>query len=158
MLASASNAIIIGFSVKEDANALKLAAQEGIDIRNYDIIYDILDDIEKTMLGLLQPELQEIETGRAEVRQIFTIGKTNKIAGCYVLEGKIVRNKTAVVERAGKELFKGNLDMLKRFKEDAKEVAAGYECGVSFDKFNNLEEGDIIISYTTKEIERKVLV
>jgi len=158
MLASASNAIIIGFSVKEDANALKLAAQEGIDIRNYEIIYDILDDIEKTMLGLLQPELQEIEMGRAEVRQIFTIGKTNKIAGCYVLEGKIIRNKIAVVERAGKELFKGNLDMLKRFKEDAKEVAAGYECGVSFDKFNNLEEGDIIISYTTKEIERKVLV
>lgn len=158
MLASASNAIIIGFSVKEDANAAKLAAQEGIDIRNYDIIYDILDDIEKTMLGLLQPEVQEIETGRAEVRQIFTIGKTNKIAGCYVLEGKLIRNKTAVVERAGKEIFKGNLDMLKRFKEDAKEVMAGYECGVSFNKFNDLEEGDIIIGFTTKEIERKVLI
>jgi len=158
MLASASNAIIIGFSVKEDSNATKLAAQEGVDIRNYEIIYDILDDIEKTMLGLLQPEVQEIETGRAEVRQIFTIGKTNKIAGCYVLEGKIIRNKTAVVEREGKEIFKGNLDMLKRFKEDAKEVLAGYECGVSFDKFNDLTEGDIIISYTTKEIERKVLI
>ena len=158
MLASASNAIIIGFSVKEDANAAKLAAQEGIDIRSYEIIYDILDDIEKTMLGLLQPEVQEIETGRAEVRQIFTIGKTNKIAGCYVLEGKIIRNKTAVVERGGKEIFKGNLDMLKRFKEDAKEVASGYECGISFNKFNDLEEGDIIIGYTTKEIERKVLI
>ncbi len=158
MLASASNAIIIGFSVKEDANASKLAAQEGVDIRNYEIIYEILDDIEKTMLGLLQPEVQEIETGRAEVRQIFTIGKTNRIAGCYVLEGKIVRNKTAVVEREGKEIFKGNLDMLKRFKEDAKEVLAGYECGISFNKFNDLAEGDIIISYTTKEVERKVLV
>ena len=158
MLASASNAIIIGFSVKEDANAAKLAAQEGIDIRNYDIIYEILDDIEKTMLGLLNPEVQEIETGRAEVRQIFTIGKINKIAGCYVLEGKMVRNKTAAVLRDGKELFKGNLDMLKRFKEDAKEVAAGYECGISFNKFNDIEEGDVIVSYTTKEIERKVLV
>ena len=158
MLASASNAIIIGFSVKEDAIATKLAAQEGVDIRNYDIIYDILDDIEKTMLGLLQPELQEIETGRAEVRQIFTIGKTNKIAGCYVLDGKIVRNKIATVLRNGEEIFKGNLDMLKRFKEDAKEVLAGYECGISFNKFNNLEEGDIIVSYTTKEIERKVLI
>ncbi len=157
MLASASNAIIIGFSVKEDANATKLAAQEGVDIRNYEIIYEILDDIEKTMLGLLQPELQEIEVGRAEVRQIFTVGKTNKIAGCYVLDGKIVRNKTAVVERGGAEIFKGNLDMLKRFKEDAKEVLAGYECGVSFNKFNDIMEGDIIISYTTKEIERKVL-
>ncbi len=158
MLASASNAIIIGFSVKEDANAAKLAAQEGVDIRSYDIIYEILDDIEKTMLGLLNPEVQEIETGRAEVRQIFTIGKTNKIAGCYVLEGKVVRNKIAVVQRDGKEIYKGNLDMLKRFKEDAKEVAAGYECGISFSKFNDLAEGDIIISYTTKEIERKVLV
>ncbi len=158
MLASASNAIIIGFSVKEDANASKLAAQEGIDIRNYEIIYEILDDIEKTMLGLLQPEVQEIEVGRAEVRQIFTIGKTNKIAGCYVLEGKIIRNKLASIERDGKEIYKGNLDMLKRFKEDAKEVAAGYECGVSFNKFNDLAEGDVIISYTTKEIERKVLV
>ena len=158
MLASASNAIIIGFSVKEDANAAKLAAQEGVDIRSYDIIYEILDDIEKTMLGLLNPEVQEIETGRAEVRQIFTIGKINKIAGCYVLEGKVVRNKIAVVERDGKEIYKGNLDMLKRFKEDAKEVAAGYECGISFSKFNDLAEGDIIISYTTKEIERKVLV
>ncbi|MCQ2958130.1 MAG: translation initiation factor IF-2 [Candidatus Gastranaerophilales bacterium] len=157
MLASASNAIIIGFSVKADANIMKLAQQEGIDVRNYEIIYDILDDIEKTMLGLLQPELQEIETGRAEVRQIFTIGKTGKIAGCYVLDGKLIRNKTAVVERGGKEIFKGNLDMLKRFKEDAKEVLAGYECGVSFDKFNDLEEGDLIISYTTKEIERKTL-
>ena len=158
MLASASNAIIIGFSVKEDANAAKLAAQEGVDIRSYEIIYEILDDIEKTMLGLLQPEVQEIETGRAEVRQIFTIGKTNKIAGCYVLDGKIIRNKTAAVLRDGKEIFKGNLDMLKRFKEDAKEVAAGYECGVSFNKFNDLQENDIIVSYTTKEIERKVLI
>jgi len=157
MLASASNAIIIGFSVKEDAGATRLAAQEGVNIRSYEIIYEILDDIEKTMLGLLQPEVQEIEVGKAEIRQIFTIGKTNKIAGCYVLDGKIIRNKTAAVIRNDEEIFKGNLDMLKRFKEDAKEVQAGYECGISFNKFNDLVEGDIIISYTTKEIERKVL-
>ncbi|MDD3594189.1 MAG: translation initiation factor IF-2, partial [Candidatus Gastranaerophilales bacterium] len=158
MLASASNAIIIGFSVKEDSNAARIAAQEGVDIRKYDIIYEILEDIEKTMLGLLDPELKEIEIGKAEVRQIFTIGKTNKIAGCYVLEGKMVRNKTAAVERDGKQLYKGNMDMLKRFKEDAKEVNAGYECGISFNKFNDLKEGDIIIMFTTQEIERKVLV
>ena len=158
MLASASNAIIIGFSVKEDANTSKVAQQEGVDIRIYEIIYDILDDIEKTMLGLLQPEVKEIEIGKAEVRQIFTRGKTDKIAGCYVLEGKMVRNKLAVVERNGVEIFKGNLDMLKRFKDDAKEVNAGYECGISFNKFNDLQENDIIIMYTTQEVERKVLV
>lgn len=158
MLASASNAIIIGFSVKEDANTSKVAQQEGVDIRIYEIIYDILDDIEKTMLGLLQPEVKEVEIGKAEVRQIFTRGKTDKIAGCYVLEGKMVRNKLAVVQRNGVEIFKGNLDMLKRFKDDAKEVNAGYECGISFNKFNDLQENDIIIMYTTQEVERKVLV
>ena len=158
MLASASNAIIIGFSVKEDANTSKIAQQEGVDIRIYEIIYDILDDIEKTMLGLLQPEVKEVEIGKAEVRQIFTRGKTDKIAGCYVLEGKMVRNKLAVVQRNGVEIFKGNLDMLKRFKDDAKEVNAGYECGISFNKFNDLQEKDIIIMYTTEEVERKVLV
>ena len=158
MLASASNAIIIGFSVKEDANTSKVAQQEGVDIRIYEIIYDILDDIEKTMLGLLQPEVKEVEIGKAEVRQIFTRGKTDKIAGCYVLEGKMVRNKLAVVQRNGVEIFKGNLDMLKRFKDDAKEVNAGYECGISFNKFNDLQENDIIIMYTTQEVERKVLI
>ncbi len=106
MLASASNAIIIGFSVKEDNNALRAAEREGIDIRKYDIIYQILEDIEKTMLGLLQPEYKEIELGKAEVRQIFTIGKTVKIAGCYVTEGKIQRNKTAAVLRNGKRYLK----------------------------------------------------
>ena len=158
MLASASNAIIIGFSVKEDANAAKLAAQEGIDIISYEIIYDILDDIEKTMLGLLQPEVQEIETGRAEVRQIFTIGKTNKIAGCYVLEGKIVRSKTARLLRNDEEIFKGEIDQLKRFKDDVKEVKEGFECGISFSKFNDIQEGDIIEVSTTKEVEVQTLV
>ncbi len=158
MLASASNAIIIGFSVKEDANTSKIAQQEGVDIRIYEIIYDILDDIEKTMLGLLQPEVKEVEIGKAEVRQIFTRGKTDKMAGCDVLEGKMVRNKLAVVQRNGVEIFKGNLDMLKRFKDDAKEVNAGYECGISFNKFNDLQEKDIIIMYTTEEVERKVLI
>jgi translation initiation factor IF-2 len=158
MLASASNALIIGFTVKEDQNAEKAAEREGINIRKYDIIYQILEDIEKTMLGLLQPELKEVELGQAEVRQVFTVGKTTKIAGCYVLEGKIIRNKTAIVERKGKEIFKGTIDQLKRFKDDAKEVASGFECGISFNKFNDIEEGDIIKVLTTEEIERKTLV
>ena len=158
MLASASNAIIIGFSVKEDQNAVRIAANEGVDIRKYDIIYQIIEDIEKTMLGLLQPELKEVSLGTAEVRQIFTIGKTTKIAGCYVLDGKIQRNKLAKVMRNGKEIFKGNIDQLKRFKDDVKEVATGFECGISFSKFNDIQEGDIIKVSTVEEIERETLV
>jgi translation initiation factor IF-2 len=158
MLASASNAIIIGFSVKEDQNALRIAANEGIDIRKYDIIYQILEDIEKTMLGLLKPEFKEIEIGTAEVRQIFNIGKTVKIAGCYVTEGKIIRNKPAQLFRNGKEIHKGTIDQLKRFKDDAKEVAQGFECGISFNKFNDIQEGDIIKVLTLEEVERDALV
>ena len=158
MLADASNAIMIGFAVKEDANALRVATNVGVDIRKYDIIYQILDDIEKTMLGLLQPEIKEVEIGTAEVRQIFSIGKTSKIAGCYVLDGKIIRNKVAKVIRDGKEIYKGVIDQLKRFKDDVKEVASGYECGISFSKFNDIQEGDIIKVSTMEEIEREVLV
>ncbi|MDD3150500.1 MAG: hypothetical protein PHV68_06665, partial [Candidatus Gastranaerophilales bacterium] len=158
MLAAASNAIIIGFGVKEDSKAARIAEEEGVEIRKYDIIYQILEDVEKTMLGLLKPEIKEVEFGKAEVRQIFTIGKTTKIAGCYVLEGKIGRNKVASVIRKGKEIYKGTIDQLKRFKEDAKEVATGFECGISFNKFNDLQEGDIIQVYATEEIERVTLV
>lgn len=158
MLASASNAIIIGFAVKEDQNTAKIASNNGVDIRKYNIIYQILEDIEKTMLGLLQPELKNVDLGTAEVRQIFTVGKTAKIAGCYVLDGKIVRNKTAVILRDDKEIFKGTIDQLKRFKDDVKEVATGYECGISFNKFNDLKEGDIIKVSTTEEVERSTLI
>ena len=158
MLASASNAIILGFTVKEDANALIAAEKQGVKIKKYNIIYQVLEDLEQTMLNLLQPEIKEVNLGKAEVRQVFTVGKTTKIAGCYVLEGKVVRNKTAVVERNGMEIFKGQIDQLKRFKDDVKEVAQGFECGISFDKFNDLQEGDIIKVTTTEEIERQVLV
>lgn len=154
MLASASGAIILGFSVKEDSNALSAAEREGVTIKKYDIIYQILEDLEKQMLSLLQPEIKHVELGKAEVRQIFTVGKTGKIAGCYVLEGKIHRGKTAAVIRDGKEIFKGQIDQLKRFKDDVKEVAQGFECGISFVKFNDLEEGDIIEVSTTEEVER----
>lgn len=154
MLASASNAIILGFGVKEDSNALSAAEKEGVTIRKYDIIYQILEDLEKQMLSLLQPEIKHIELGKAEVRQVFTVGKTTKIGGCYVLEGKIQRGKTATVMRDGEEIFKGTIDQLKRFKDDVKEVAQGFECGISFAKFNDLQEGDIIEVSTTEEVER----
>ena len=158
MLASASNAIILGFTVREDANAQAAAEKHGVTIKKYNIIYQVLEDLEQTMLNLLKPEIKEINLGKAEVRQIFTVGKTTKIAGCYVTEGKIVRNKTAVVERNGIEIFKGQIDQLKRFKDDVKEVAQGFECGISFDKFNDIKEGDIIKVTTTEEVERQVLV
>lgn len=157
MLASASNALILGFSVKEDGNALSSAEREGVTIKKYDIIYQLLEDIEKTLLSLLEPEVKEVELGKAEVRQVFTIGKTNKIAGCYVLEGKIVRSKDAVLFRNGEEIFRGAIDQLKRFKDDVKEVAQGFECGISFSKFNDIQVGDIIEVSTTEEVERKSL-
>ncbi len=157
MLASASNALILGFTVKEDANALAAAEKEGVTIKKYDIIYQVLEDIEKTMISLLSPDIKEIETGKAEIRQIFTIGKTTKIAGCYVIEGKINRNDTAAVVRNGVEIFKGSVDQLKRFKDDVKEVAQGFECGISLVKYNDIEIGDIIKFTTTKEIERSAL-
>ena len=157
MLAAASGALILGFTVKEDSNALAAAEKEGVTIKKYDIIYQILEDIEQTMLSLLEPEVKQIELGKAEVRQVFTIGKTTKIAGCYVTEGKIVRSKDAILYRDGEEIFRGAIDQLKRFKDDVKEVAQGFECGISFAKWNDIEIGDIIEVSTTEEVERKSL-
>ncbi len=158
MLASASNALILGFTVKEDSNALAAAEKEGVTIKKYDIIYQILEDIEHTMISLLSPDVKEVPTGQVEIRQIFTIGKTQKIAGCYVTEGKISRNDTAAIYRDGVEIFKGAVDQLKRFKDDVKEVAQGFECGLSFVKFNDIAEGDIVKFTTTEEVEKTELV
>lgn len=157
MLASASNAIILGFGVKEDSNALAASEKESVVIKKYDIIYQILEDLEKKMLSLLEPEIKEVALGKAEVRQVFTIGKTTKIGGCYVTEGKVQRGKIAKVIRDGVEIFKGTIDQLKRFKDDVKEVAQGFECGISFAKFNDLQEGDTIEVSTTEEVERVTL-
>ncbi len=157
MLASASGALILGFTVKEDANALVAAEKEGVTIKKYDIIYQVLEDIESTMISLLTPEIKEVATGEAEIRQIFTIGKTTKIAGCYVTDGKINKNDTATIIRDGQEIFKGAVDQLKRFKDDVKEVAQGFECGISFVKFNDIQEGDIVKFITTKEVEKTTL-
>ena len=157
MLASASGALILGFTVKEDSNALAAAEKEGVTIKKYDIIYQVLEDMERTMLSLLEPEIKEVALGKAEVRQVFTVGKTTRIAGCYVLEGKIVRSKDAVLVRNGEQIFKGAIDQLKRFKDDVKEVAQGFECGISFAKFNDIEIGDIIEVSTTEEVERSTL-
>ena len=156
-LAASTDAIVIGFHVSCDPNASKAAAAQGVDIRLYDIIYKITEDLEKAVLGLLEPEREEVRLGSAEVRKIFTFGKAGKIAGCYVLDGKVQRNQIAKVERGGQQVFEGKISGLKRFKDDAREVQSGFECGISFEGFNDLEEGDKIECYTIVEKERTSL-
>jgi translation initiation factor IF-2 len=157
MLASTANALIISFNSQATGNAERLAEQQGAIIKRYDVIYHITDEIEKWVLGQLAPETEEVQIGSAEVRQIFKVGKTGIIAGCMVTNGKIVRSAKSIVLRDGKEVFSGPLSNLKRFKDDVKEVAAGYECGISFDRYNDLQEGDVIEVYTVKALERTSL-
>jgi translation initiation factor IF-2 len=154
MLASTAKALIIGFNSKPDNNAQRLTEHENVSIRQYDVIYHISEDIQKWVLGQLSPDTEEVYSGTAEVRQIFKVGKANVIAGCMVTKGKMVRNAKAVVMRQEKEIFNGILVNLKRFKDDVKEVASGYECGISFDRFQDLQEGDAIEVYVTKSLER----
>jgi translation initiation factor IF-2 len=154
MLASTANALIIGFNSKADPAPQRLAEQSAVNIKLYDVIYHITEDIEKWVLGQLSPETEETHSGTAEIRQIFTVGKTGVIAGCMVTFGKMVRNAKANVMRNGKEIYSGPLSNLKRFKDDAKEVASGYECGISFDKFQDLQVGDQVEVFTVKSMER----
>ncbi len=145
-LAAASGAIIIGFNTTLASGARQAADQEGVDIREYDIIYKLLDDIQGAMEGLLDPEEVQSSLGHAEVRAVFPVGRGN-IAGCYVQSGKIIRNRNLRVRRGGEVIFEGTIDSLKRMKEDAREVNAGYECGIGSSKFNDWKEGDIIEAY-----------
>ena len=156
-LAASSGAIIIGFHVGAESNALREAGELGVDIRTYDIIYKITEDLEKALLGMLEPEREEVKLGKAEVRQVFTFGKGNKIAGSYVIEGKIQRNQIAKVIRNGNVIFEGRIDNLKRFKDDAREVQTNFECGISFNSYNDVEEGDIIECWTIIEKQRTSL-
>jgi translation initiation factor IF-2 len=149
-LAIASSAIIIAFNVKVDPKAKELSEKENIDIRLYNIIYRVIEDIEKALKGLLEPELEEVYLGKAEVRAIFTIGKVNVVAGSYVLDGKITRNSIIEVIRNGKVIHKGKVESLKRFKDDVKEVNAGFEFGISIEKYNDFMEKDILQAYVLK--------
>jgi len=144
LLAVASEAIIIGFNVKPDQGAQRLADHDNVQIRLYNIIYRLTEDIEKALSGLLEPETQDFVEGTAEVRAIFGLGRTRKSAGCYITDGKFTRGDKARVLRAGEEIFDGSIAGLKRFKDDVREVLSGYECGVSLDGFNDFIEGDII--------------
>ncbi len=154
MLASASNAIIVGFNVRPEPNAKKAAEKDKVDIRLYRIIYDCIEEIETAMKGLLAPKFREVVLGNAEVRQTFKVSGVGTIAGCYVRDGKITRAAGVRIVRDGIVVYEGKIDSLKRFKDDAKEVLAGYECGLGIEKYNDLKEGDIIEAYTQEEIER----
>ena len=156
-LAAASNALVIGFNVRPDGNATVQAEKENIEIKTYRIIYDAIEDVKSAMIGMLEPEYKEVVNGKAEVRMTYKISNVGTIAGCYVTAGKIVRNSEIRVIRDGIVIFESTLASLKRFKDDAKEVAKGYECGLSVEKFNDLKEGDVIESFTMEAIKRKEL-
>jgi translation initiation factor IF-2 len=154
MLASASKAIIIGFNVRPDANAKKIADEAGVQIRLYDIIYDVIDDVKAALEGLLTPIKREHILGQAEIREIFKVPKAGKIAGCYVLEGLVRRNSPARLIRGGVVIWTGVLSNLRRFKDEAREVAAGYECGINLGAFQDIQEKDIIEVFEVVEEKR----
>ena len=154
MLASASNAVIIGFNVRPDPMGKRIAEKENVDIRLYRIIYEIIDDVKKAMEGMLAPEYKEVIAGRAEIRMVYKVPKVGNIAGCYVLEGKINRNASVRLIRDNIVINDGKIESLKRFKDDTREVAEGFECGIGLEKFNDIKEGDIIEAYAMEEIKR----
>ncbi|WP_462274113.1 translation initiation factor IF-2 [Filifactor alocis] len=154
MLASASNAIIIGFNVRPATGAVSIAEREKVDMRTYRIIYEAIEDVEKAMKGMLSPEFVEEELGKAEVRMPFKVPKVGMIAGSYVLEGKIQRNAKVRLVRDGIVIYEGEIDSLRRFKDDVKEVSTGYDCGIGLTNYNDIKEGDIIENYIIKEIKK----
>ena len=155
ILASASNAIVLGFNVRPTAAVRQTAAEKGVEIRLYSIIYKVLEDIEAALKGMLEPEYEEVVIGQAEVRNTFKISKVGTVAGCYVTDGVIQSNSLVRIIRDGIVVYEGKMASLKRFKDDAKEVKYGYECGITIENFNDIKEGDIIEASVMKEIERK---
>lgn len=154
-LASASNGIIIGFNVRPDVNAKRAAEAEGVDMRLHRIIYKVIEEIEQAMIGMLDPEYEEKVIGQAEVRQTINISKVGTVAGSYVTEGKITRDSQVRIIRDGIVVYEGQVDALKRFKDDVREVAQGYECGITIENFNDVKEGDIFEAFIMEEIKRK---
>ena len=152
-LAASSNAIVVGFNVRPDAKARTLAEREGVDVRLYRIIYDAIDEVKAAMKGMLAPKFKEVILGRAEVRQTFRVSGVGTIAGCMVTEGLMRRNGKVRLLRDNVVVFEGNLDSLKRFKDDAREVAAGYECGIGLEGYNDMKEQDVIECFVMEEVE-----
>jgi translation initiation factor IF-2 len=151
-LADASGAFIVGFNVRPDQTGAKAAERTGVDIRLYQVIYDLLEDVKKALKGLLAPKLEESVLGRAEVRQTFHVPKVGMVAGCFVTSGRIVRGAQVRVLRDSRVVYDGRIESLKRFKDDVREVSEGYECGIGIEKFNDIKEGDVIEAYTMQEV------
>src|SRR6185437_3128561 len=151
-LASASNAVLIGFNIRPDETARRLAENEGVDLRFYQVIYEIEEDLNKAMRGMLAPVEREVTLGRAEVRQVFKVSKVGTIVGCYVTSGKITRNAKARVIRDAAVVFDGVVESLRRFKDDVREVSEGFECGIQIARFQDLKEGDVIEAYAMETI------
>ena len=152
LLASASKAIVIGFNVRPERNATELAEKEGVDIRLHTIIYELLDELKSAMVGMLDPTFQEVVKGRAEVRDTFKIPKVGTIAGCHVLEGVIPRSAGVRLLRDNVVVFEGKISSLRRFKDDASEVRAGFDCGIGLERFQDFKPGDVIEAYTNEEV------
>ncbi len=156
LLASAAKGIIVGFNVRPDATSKALAKEKSVEIKCYEIIYEIVDDMKKAMSGMLNPEIIEKEQGRAEVREVFSIPKIGTIAGSYITEGKIQRSNNVRLVREGKVIYTGKLSSLKRFKDDAREVATGFECGIGIENYNDLKVGDVVEAFTIESIARSL--
>lgn len=156
LLASTSQGLIIGFNVRPDSGAQAQAKRAGIEIRTYSIVYELIDDMKKAMTGMLTPDVVEKVMGRAEVRNTFSVAKIGMIAGCFVTDGKILRSNMARLIRDGKIVYEGKLGSLKRFKDDAKEVATGFECGIGIENFNDIKVGDVIEAFVKEEIARQL--
>src|SRR5437899_7607169 len=153
-LASASNATIIGFNVRPDRKARELAEAEEVEIRTYQVIYQVLEDIESAMVGMLKPEYEEVVTGEAEVREVFRVPRVGAVAGCYVRNGVITRVPKVRFLRDGVVIWTGTVSSLKRFKDDVREVQTGFECGIGLSDFQDLKQGDVIETYEEREIPR----
>jgi translation initiation factor IF-2 len=156
LLASASNAVVIGFHTSITPKAENLAKTENVDVRFYEVIYQAIDDVKAAMSGLLEPEILETPLGDAEVRQVFRVSKTGTIAGCYVTSGTIRRNALVRVRRDGEVIHEAAINSLKRFKDDVKEVQAGFECGIGVEGFEDFVEGDILEVYVQEEKRRTI--
>jgi translation initiation factor IF-2 len=151
-LATASNAIIIGFNVRPEVKAQNMAEKEGVDIRLYNVIYDAVEDVKKAMEGLLEPTLKEKYLGRAEVREVFSVPKIGNVAGCYIQDGKVIRNAQVRLLRDNVVIYTGKMSSLRRFKDDVKEVATGYECGIGLENYNDIKLGDIIEAFEMEKV------
>jgi translation initiation factor IF-2 len=156
LLASASDAIVIGFQVRPSTQARKIAENEGVEIRTYSIIYNAIEDVKSAMEGLLEPKMEEKVIANIEIREVFNITKVGTIAGCYVLDGKVTRSAKIRLVRDGIVQYTGELASLKRFKDDVKDVAAGYECGLNIKNYNDLRVGDVVEAFEEIEVQRKL--